>query len=282
MDRRFACILLGSLPWAALCTATTLATTVGRDQTSNPRLAQRGIYSRRLEERAGQRVALRIEQPGYLLQDAAVSAYVNRVAQRILAKSSSDQPVMVKVLVYPAFNAFSIPGGRIYLTVGLLKRLASEDELAAVLAHEIAHATAHDWANQRTQLILLQARQRTAWRGIPSRGLAGFGRGRAYANVLAAWRRRAEENADARGLDYLYGAGYDPSAFVSLLKKVSTIEEQNPLWPQVNALNYRETAIRVATLENRVSSLPARKRRHKKHSKDFVRMERRLGVVMKR
>jgi predicted Zn-dependent protease len=130
--------------------------------------------------------------------------------------------------------------------------------------------------------VLLRAHQRTAWRGIGSRGFAGLGRQRANANALAAWRGRAEEQADARGLDYLYKAGYDPSAFVSLLKKASTLEEQNPLWPSVNAQNHRETAIRLGIVEQRVSSLPARKRRHHKRSKDFVRMERRLGVVMKR
>ena len=282
MDRRIVYILLACLSWAALCTAISPATAAGPGQASDPSLAQRDIYLRRLEERAGLRLALRIEQPGTLLQDPAVLAYVNRVAERILAKSNSNEQVMVKVLAYPAFNAFSLPGGRIYLTVGLLKRLANEDELAAVLSHEIAHVTNHDWANQRIQLALLRARQRTAWRGIPSRGLAGFGRSRDYARVLTAWRWRAEEEADARGLDYLYKAGYDPLAFVSLLKKVSTIENQNPLGPQVNAQNSGEMAVRLATLENRVSALPVRKRHHKKPSKDFVRMERRLGVVIKR
>jgi predicted Zn-dependent protease len=282
MDRRIVYILLACLSWAALCTAISPAIAAWPGQASNPSLAQRDIDLRRLEERAGLMLALRIEQPGTLLQDPAVLAYVNRVAQRILAKSNSSEQVMVKVLEYPAFNAFSLPGGRIYLTVGLLKRLTNEDELAAVLSHEIAHVANHDWANQRIQVGLLRARQRTAWRGIPSRGPAGFGRSRDYARVLRAWRWHAEQEADARGLDYLYKAGYDPLAFVSLLKKVSTIENQNPLWPQVNAENSSEIAVRLATLENRVSSLPVRKRHHKKSSKDFVRMERRLGVVIKR
>ena len=279
-DRRFVCILLGCLPWAALCTAINPA---ARGQAANPSLAQRDIDLRRLEERAGLRLALRIEQPGALLPDLAVLAYVNRVAERILAKSKTREQVMVKVLAYPALNAFSLPGGRIYLTVGLLKGLANEDELAAALSHEIAHVANHDWANQRIQLSLLRARQRRAWRrGIPSRGMATFGRSRAYASVLTAWRWHAEEEADARGLDYLYRAGYDPLAFVSLLKKVSTTENQNPLQPQVNAQNSAQMAVRLATLENRVSSLPVRKRHHKKPSRKFVKMERRLGVVIKR
>jgi predicted Zn-dependent protease len=282
MDRRFVCILLGCLPWAAICTVMSPAIAAGPGQTSNPSLAQRDIYLLRLEERAGLRLALRIEQPGTLLQDPAVLAYVNRVAERIQAKSNSNEQVIVKVLAYPAINAFSLPGGRIYLTVGLLQRLANEDELAAVLSHEIAHVANHDWANQRIQLALLRARQRGAWRDIPSRGLGAFGRSRNDARVLTAWRWRAEEEADTRGLDYLYRAGYDPLAFVSLLKKLSTIENQNPLWPQVNAQNSGEMAVRLATLENRVSSLPVRKRHHKKPSKKFVKMERRLGVVIKR
>lgn len=279
MDRRFVSILLGCLSWAALCTA---ISTAGRGQATNPSLAQRDVDLRRLEERAGLRLALRIEQPGALLPDPAVLAYVNRVVERILAKSNTGEQVMVKVLAYPAFNAFSLPGGRIYLTVGLLKGLANEDELAAVLSHEIAHVANHDWANQRIQLTLLRARQRGVWRGIPSRGFAAFGRSRDYVSALTAWRWRAEEEADARGLDYLYRAGYDPLAAVSLLKKLSAIESQNPLRPQVNAQNSGQMAVRLAAMENRVSSLPVRKRHHKKPSKTFVKMERRLGVVIKR
>lgn len=257
------------------------AIAAGRGQASSP-MAQRDIYLLRLEERAGLRLALRIEQPGTLLQDPAVLAYVNRVAERIRAKSNSNEQVIVKVLAYPALNAWSLPGGRIYLTVGLLQHLATEDELAAVLSHEIAHVANHDWANQRIQLAVLRARQGRAWGAIPSRGLGAFGRSSSDAKVLMAWRWRAEEEADTRGLDYLYRAGYDPQAFVSLLKKLSTIENENPLWPEVNAQNSGEMAVRLATLENRVSSLAVRKRYHKKPSKKFVKMERRLGVVIRR
>ena len=210
-----------------------------------------------------------------------MAAYVNRVAQRILANSNSDHQVTVKVLESSAFNAFSIPGGRIYLTVGLLKGLASEDEMAAALAHEIAHATARDWANQRSLLLLLRARRWEARRDFQSDGLAGLARARANVRLLAAWRRRAEEDADARGLDYFYRAGYDPAAFVALLKKASTTAEQNPQRPRVNAQNYRLAAIRLAVLQQSVSSLPARKIHRRKRAKEFVKMQRRLGVITK-
>lgn len=282
MDRRFAWIILGSLSWATLCNGTTPATTVTPDQTGKLNPAQQSIDRQRLEQRAGRRIALRLEQSGAVLQDPAVTAYVNRVAQRILASANSDQQVTVEVLRYPAFNAFSISGGRIYLTVGLLQGLASEDEMAAALAHEIAHVTAHDWANQMRLLVILRARRSTAWQGVTSHGLAGMGRERDSAHLLAAWRRRAEDDADARGLDYLYRAGYDPSAFVSLVKKASATREQNPQWQLVNAQNYRVAAVRLATLEQRVSSLPARDVHHRKRSKDFVKMQRRLGVITKR
>ena len=82
MDRRFGWSLLGCLCWVALCKGAVPASTVGPDQTSNRILAQRSIYSRRLEERAGNRIALRIEQQGLVLQDPGVTAYVNHVAQR--------------------------------------------------------------------------------------------------------------------------------------------------------------------------------------------------------
>jgi predicted Zn-dependent protease len=282
MDHRFAWIILGCLSWATLASGATPATTVTPDQASIPSPSQRSIDMQRLEERAGQRLALRIEQSGAVLQDPKVAAYVNRVAKRILANSNSDKQVTVKVLKYRALNAFSIPGGRIYLNVGLLKGVASEDELAAALAHEIAHATAHDWAKQASLVVRWRARRLAAGRGVPPGGLAGVGRERSNASLLAAWRIRAEEDADARGLDYLYRAGYDPSAFASLVRKVSPTEEQNPQWPPISAQNQGIAAVRLATLEQRVGSLPARKIGRRKRSKEFVKMQRRLGVITKR
>jgi len=278
--RRLASTLLGLMCWVTLYGVSTPAVAVGSGQTSNrsPLLTARSVYLRQAEERAGQRMALGIERPGSVLQDPIVSAYVNRVAQRVLAEANLDQPIVVKVLNHPEFNAFSVPGGRVYLTVGLLKHLTSEDELASVLAHEIAHATAHDWAHQRAQLALVRARERTAWRRIPARGFAGLGRGRVNSGALAAWRRRAEEAADARGLQYLYQAKYDPSAAISVLTKASTLAEQNRLQPQASVQIRRETAVRLTLVQQGVRSLSARKSHLRKRPRSFVKMQRRLGV----
>ena len=223
-------------------------------------------------------MAKQIEKPGYLLEDPVVSDYVNRVAQRILAASGSDQSVQVKLLLHPAFNAVSIPGGRIYLTVGLLDGLETEDELASVLSHEIGHVTARHWANLKSKRLVLRAGGLPLPWVVPFWGLAGHGYGRAQPHVMTAFTRKSEEEADSLGLRYLYKAGYDPSAFLSFLTKVSKIQERDPQGGSLNTKDHPETADRITKAQQEIKSFPARRAQTSADPKEFARIKSRLPV----
>ena len=116
----------------------------------------------------------------------------------------------------PAVNAFALPGGQLYITRGLMTWLGSEDELAAVIGHEIGHVTARHSANTLSRTIL----------AVPLIGLVGAldpqmehlglltGVGAGLARLSHS--REDERQADDLGLRYLSQAGYDPSAMLDV------------------------------------------------------------------
>jgi predicted Zn-dependent protease len=94
-----------------------------------------------------------LENGGYLLPDAELDGYLDRVAGRLLGASGARPlPVRVRVLLDPYANAFALPNGSIYLHSGLLAPIESEAQLASVLGHELAHYTGrHALREQRAQ-----------------------------------------------------------------------------------------------------------------------------------
>lgn len=95
---------------------------------------------------------------GGLYPDEAVQAYVAEIGARLAAaipeNHQGDFPFTFRVLNSSAVNAFAMPGGHIYVTRGLLEKLDSEDELAAVVAHQMAHATMGHFDGRLNDLML--------------------------------------------------------------------------------------------------------------------------------
>jgi predicted Zn-dependent protease len=283
MNRKLASVILvasftslASLIWTGVCRGATTGKETGAVESSKQNVGHWSVYSRSREEKAGEKIAKQIEQHGNLMEDPVVSNYVNRVAQRILAASGSKQSVNVKVLLHPAFNAFAMPGGRIYLTVGLVNGVESEDELASVLAHEIGHITARHWANLQSKRLVLRAGGLALPWIVPFGGLADLGYQRATPHVMAAFTRGTEEEADSLGLKYLYRAGYDPSAFVSFLRKASNIEDQGTQRDRRHTNDHPETAGRITKAQQGIKSFPARPVKTSEDSKEFADIKGRL------
>lgn len=108
----------------------------------------RGAFrSDRAEALAGARAARDVErQFGGVLLDEAFALRVEGVLRRLASSGAEDMPGThrVRLLDCERANAVSLPGGRIYITLGLYRRLSSDDLLAAVIAHEMAHLAAGD------------------------------------------------------------------------------------------------------------------------------------------
>jgi beta-barrel assembly-enhancing protease len=172
----------------------------------------------------GLAVVPRLEQRfGGRLDQPAVQAYVRTVGQRVaLSVSVGPWPYHFSALDSPVVGVFSLPGGQVYVTRGLLEKLRTEGELAAVFGHELAHGIAGHGdrliGRKLGPRVLIEAGRAAAAR---SDGPASRWDRESLDRVAAAWiamrySDEMEREADRLGLDYLVAAGYDPGEMVRL------------------------------------------------------------------
>lgn len=187
------------------------------------------FYSLEKEIALGKQVAQEVERQARIVDDPIISEYVNRVGQNLVRNSDVKVPVTIKVLDSEDVNAMALPGGFFYVNSGLIMKAESESELAGVMAHEIAHIAARHGTKQATrgQLVNLAT--------IPlifMGGWTGYGIRQATSIVVPigflSFSRGFEAEADLLGLQYLYKAGYDPTAFVDFFEKIQSDEKKKP------------------------------------------------------
>ncbi|KAJ2761267.1 metalloendopeptidase, partial [Coemansia nantahalensis] len=170
------------------------------------------------EEREGLRAYQQIlaQYRGQILpRGHPADALVRRVAQRILAVSQTPGDWEVHVIDSPERNAFVLPGGKIFVFSGLLPVATTEDGLATVLAHEIAHQHARHTGEKLSQARLLSVAYLLVALFVDT-SAAQLGRSVTSLLVELPNSRRCEEEADRIGLDLMARACYDPAQAVAL------------------------------------------------------------------
>jgi predicted Zn-dependent protease len=187
------------------------------------------FYSLEKEAAIGRQLAAEIDSQSKFITDPLVTEYVNRVGQNIVLRSDAKIPFTIKVLDSPDVNAFALPGGFLYVNSGAILAAESEAEIAGVMAHEIAHVAARHGVEQQSKGRLLQ------YLSIPLIFVGGpLGAiVQNAANILVPltflkFSRGAEEEADRLGLQYMWAAGYDPTAMLGFFEKLKTKEKKDP------------------------------------------------------
>jgi predicted Zn-dependent protease len=190
------------------------------------------ILSKSDEAQIGRAIMHSIRGSGQLVADPLISEYVNEIGHRVAAYANDgDHKFTFFVVNDPAINAFALPGGFIGVHTGLLEATRSEDELAGVLAHEIAHVTQRHiaravHANQRQSLL-----STAIMLGAIVAGAAGAG-GDAMQGAIAVaqgtqaqaqinFTRSNEYEADRIGISALADAGFDPQGMASFFEVIS-------------------------------------------------------------
>lgn len=167
-------------------------------------------------------------------ESARVNQYVDCVAGALI-KTVSGNPVAWDVVVFddPQVNAFALPGGRIGVYSGLLKVAETQDQLAAIIGHEIGHVQAAH-ANERmsTSAVSQIGMQVVASiSGVQSQqrdlALAALGLG-VQVGVLLPFSRTQEQEADLIGLDLMARSGFDPRESVTLWQNMERQSQQGP------------------------------------------------------
>jgi beta-barrel assembly-enhancing protease len=145
-------------------------------------------------------------------RDAGDENYVTDVAQSLLPRVRRPGiHYQFRVIRSPQVNAFSLPGGQVFITTGMLATLESEAELAAVLGHEIAHV------DLRHCVERYQYEYRLKKAGAPELGsMVGL----AHRLATLGFSSDQELEADARGEALAIQAGYDPDAIAALFERM--------------------------------------------------------------
>lgn len=187
------------------------------------------FYSLEKEAAIGRQLAAEIDSQSKFVADPLVTEYINRIGQNIVLRSDTKIPFTIKVLDSPDVNAFALPGGFLYVNSGAVLAADSEAEIAGVMAHEIAHVAARHGVEQQSKGRLLQ------YLSIPLIFVGGpLGAiVQNAANILVPltflkFTRGAEEEADRLGLQYMWAAGYDPTAMLSFFEKLKSKEKKEP------------------------------------------------------
>src|SRR5438105_1881436 len=98
------------------------------------------FYSLEQEMAFGKQLSMEVQKEARIVDDPIISEYVNRLGQNLARNSDVNFPVSFKVIESDEINAFTLPGGYVFVNTGLMKLTANEAELASAMAHEIAHA----------------------------------------------------------------------------------------------------------------------------------------------
>lgn len=173
---------------------------------------------------------LKAEQPQE--DDPRVRSYVQCVARNITSVLEGGQEWEVRVFESEEVNAFALPGGKIGVFSGMLEVARDEDQLAAVIGHEVSHVLARHGSERVSQALAVQgglvaldvaladARQRDLILGA-----LGLG---ATVGVLLPFSRTQESEADDMGLTLMSHAGFDPRAAVQLWRNMQAAAGGQP------------------------------------------------------
>jgi predicted Zn-dependent protease len=219
-------------------------------------------YSTNWEIGVGHQYSQEVEKSSHLVTDPIVVEYVNRIGQNLVKNSDAKVPFTIKVLDTDEINAMALPGGFFYVNSGLILACDSEDELAGVMAHEIAHVAAHHAAREMTKLNYMQIGSiplmiftQGTWTGYGIYEAAQL----AVPLTFLQFSREYEAEADYLGIQYAYRAGYDPQGMVSIFEKLDALEKHKPGALSKAFSDHPATPDRIAAVETEIATiLPAR------------------------
>lgn len=198
------------------------------------------------DKAAGKKYSEQVEKETKLSKDIEGQKRVQRIGAEIAAVANRTQIIATwgdkrfspfnytfKVLEGKDVNAFSLPGGYIYVYDGLLKYIESDDELAGVLAHEVSHASLRHVATLEREYSKMEAIQ------LPLILVAILAGGNGGANALtlgsllgqatgSGWSLKAEQAADYGGFQYMLKTKYNPTGLLTVMERLARDERNSP------------------------------------------------------
>jgi predicted Zn-dependent protease len=228
----------------------------------------------------GRVYAQQIESQIKLVNDPVITEYVNRIGQNLVRNSDAQVPFTIKVIDSDVVNAMALPGGFFYVNSGLILAADEEAEMAGVMAHEIAHVAACHYGREMTRMNLLQLASLPA---IFMGGALGYGiyegLGLGIPLTFLHFSRGFESEADYLGIEYMYRAGYDPSAFVSFFEKIQAMEKKKPGTLSKAFDTHPQTPDRIEKSQDEIRKILPAKQQYVVTTSEFDEVKARLAAI---
>ena len=213
------------------------------------------------EVELGRQASREVERSVRLYRDPVVRAYVDSLGQALVRASARSQfRYYFKVVDTPEVNAFALPGGFVYVNLGLIKAAATESELGGVIGHEIGHVEKHHGAKKISQqygvAVLVDV---IAGGGDPSlrrkiiAQLVGFGGG---LGVLK-YGREAERESDKFAVHCMVNAGVDPEGIARFFETLLKLHKREPKGVEVWFSTHPPTQSRIDFVRSEIAKFPS-------------------------
>jgi Zn-dependent protease with chaperone function len=219
------------------------------------------MFSKEQDLQLGREAAAQVEKELTVARDAELTAYVQKVARRLVTQGAAgeDWPFTFKVVHDDAINAFALPGGPMFVHTGLIKASENEGQMAGVLAHEMAHVVLRHGTNNasKAQLANLGLMVAGAASGGGLMGLVTQVGGSILGNsVLMKFSRNAERDADLLGAQIMHRAGYNPVEMARFFEKLEKEVGNRGKLAQLFTGSHPNPGDRVKKVEQEITTFP--------------------------
>jgi len=180
----------------------------------------------------GRHIRERVRATTPVVHETRVNRYIDRIGRQLVNRAGGPAyPYTFDVADVREINAFTLPGGSIWIYRGTIEAAQNESQLAAVIAHEVAHASRRHAASQLSAAIA--ARMAMNFLGAVLGNIGGAVTSRAVADALAsgAFRRFSqadETEADGAGVVIMHRAGWDARGMLQLLEVLARLRQRQP------------------------------------------------------
>lgn len=195
----------------------------------------------------GEQSYLELRKKEKVSADKALTEKIVKIGKDIAKASGADFKWEFTLFESENVNAFCLPGGKIGVYTGILPIAKTNAGLAAVLGHEVAHATARHGNERVSQQLLVSGSLmalNVAMKDEKKRNvlMAAIGLGAQF-GVLLPYSRKQESEADLIGLNFMAKAGYDPTEASKLWERMAKLGKSPPEWLSThpNSLSRAET-----------------------------------------
>lgn len=248
------------------------------------------VLSDSQEKLIGKKMFQMIDSHVKVIKDPLLQDYIQTIGNRLVSHAPKQPyPFHFFFIKHSAVNAFTAPGGYIAVHTGLMDAVKTEAELAAVLSHEMSHATQRHIARgmERAKIDKFA----TIGAMVAAIALGSQVNGDAVNGALIAaqalgaedhlnYSREQEQEADRLGIELLYRSGYDPDAMPQFLRTMSALSGSDTSLVAEILSTHPLTDSRIADTLNRATQLPPKKFRD--NNQKFNLMVARLHVVNSR